>query len=333
MRDAGAEIFSLDFVQDMVAPVHDARAVAGLRRVLRDRRWDVVHTHGNKGGLFGRPLARLRGLPVAHSPHGFSYVTQHLRDRRGRGARRFLTRSIERALAPVTTMFVFSSERERDNAINDGIATPDRATVVRYGVPRPPDTQADPELPHLDGDGPLIGYVARLSPEKDPLLFVSALEVLRKDGVDFRAVVVGDGPLDADVRARVAAAGLGARVAVVPFDPIGHTVYRVLDIFVLPSRWDMLPIANLEAMAAGVPIVARDVGSVSEAVRDGENGLLVREHTAQAVASALKRLITDAPLRQQLGDRGRQLHAELFDIERMVDQIEATYARMLQSSR
>jgi glycosyltransferase involved in cell wall biosynthesis len=332
ITEAGAGVFPVGFAREMVAPLHDVRAIGALRRVLRDRRWDLVHTHGSKAGELARPLARLRGIPVAHSPHGFAYAAQHLRDRRAQRARRALTLSIERALAHTTTTFIFVSETERDDAVRDGIASPERAAIVRPGVASEPAEPAAASVPGLDGDDPLIGFVGRLSPEKDPLLFVAALEALRSDGVGFRAVVVGDGPLDRQVRARIADAGLQDRVLAAPFDELGHSVLHELDVYVLPSRYEVLPIGALEAMAAGVPVVARDVGAVAEAVRDGETGLLVREHTPDAVASALKRLVADPALRVRLGSRGRQLQRELFGLDRMIDDTEAAYRRVVTSS-
>jgi len=332
LRNLGADVTCVDFVPEMLAPLHDVRALRQLLPVMRRREWDVVHTHGNKAGVFARPIARLIGLPDVHSPHSFAYTTQRIRPRRGAEVRRLVTLGIEKALAPCSQTIVAASEEERDTAIGDHVAAPRRFTLVRYGVDPSPTYAPDAVFLELRGRAPLVGYCGRLSPEKGPLLFVEALAILASRGVPFTAAIVGDGPLEREVRSSVADAKLDDRVAVRRFSDVGSDVLGALDVFVLPSRWESLPIAILEAMAAGLPVVAADVGGVHEAVIDGQTGFLTPRDDASAVADAVQKLLGDTGLRRRMGEAGREVQQRIFGYDRMIDEMVAVYRAVLERS-
>lgn len=318
----GAGVVTLPFDPRIEAAGADARVLRALAATARRGRWDVVHTHGNKGGVLGRLAARSAGLPVVHSAHGFAYLSQRRRERAGAEARRALTLGIERALAPAADVIVCVSAWERERALADGIADGEKLTVVANGVRLPDGPIApDPDVAALRVAGePLVGFLARLKSEKDPMAFLDAVE-----RAGCRAVVVGEGELEAAVRARVAA--IGERVAFVPFPGAAQPALAALDVFVLSSLWESLPIGVLEAMAVGVPVVATDTGGVPEAVLDGETGLLVSPADPDALAAAIARLVADAALRERLGAAGRAHCAARFSIDAMVEGIEAAYRR------
>lgn len=328
LRALGVGVAEVPFRPEMVAPFADLRSAGSLARLLAPRRWDVVHTHGNKGGLLGRPLARMLGMPVVHSPHGFAYLSQRHRPRRGIELRRALTLGIERALAPWTSVIVCASADDRDNALRDGIAPPDRLVIV-HNAADPPEADADPQLAALPGEGPLVGFLARLADQKDPLAFVEAVGALRRRGVQFRAAMVGDGPLERDVRERVARDGLEDVIAVRPFDGSAAPALAAFDVYVLPSRWEVFGITLLEAMAASLPIVATRVGGIPEVVVDEQTGLLVPRDDGVALVEAIERLIGDPELRTRLGRAGRARWESRFRVAAMVDGVEAAYERAL----
>jgi glycosyltransferase involved in cell wall biosynthesis len=295
--------------------------------VLRRGRWDVVHTHGNKAGVLARPLASRRGLPVVHTPHSFAYASQRWRPRRGQELRRALTLGLERRLARFARVIVCVSRAERDEAIADEVAPPDKLVVVPNGIPEPPAAGPDPQLAAAADGLPLVGFLARLHEQKAPDVLLSALALLHADGVGFRAALVGDGPLAGELRRRVSASGLDQLVQVLPYPADPWSCLAAFDLYVLPSRWESMPIGVLEAMAVGLPVVASRVGGVPELVRDGESGLLCPPEDAVSLAGALERLISHAGLRASMGEAGRRRQATEYSLDAMLDGTEAVYAR------
>jgi glycosyltransferase involved in cell wall biosynthesis len=328
LRAMGAGVVTLTLRPEMVAPVADLASTIALARLLRGERWDIVHTHGNKAGMIARPLAARRGLPVVHSGHGFAYVTQRHRARRGQTVRRALTLAVERLCAPAARVIVCVSEDEREDALRDRIAPPERLVVVHNGIAPLAPAEPDLRLAALRSPGvPLIGFLARLHPQKAPLLLLDALAELRARGVPFRAALVGDGPLAQRVLERISELGLGDVVIALPFPGAVAPLLACFDVYVLPSLWESLPISLLEAMAAGLPVVAADTGGVREAVANGETGLLHPPGNVAALVSALERLAADAELRARMGAAGRARQATAFSLEAMLAGIDRAYAR------
>jgi glycosyltransferase involved in cell wall biosynthesis len=329
-RDVGAPVHAVDLVAPMVAPGHDARALAQLRGLLARGRYDLVHVHDTKGGVLGRLAAATTRTPCVYSPHSFAHTGQRHRPRRGQGARRALTLNIERALAPLSRAIVCVSEAERRVALADRVAGARRLRVVHPGVPGAPDAVVpDPDLLELKGDGVLVGYMARFNVQKGPAVLVNALVRLRDRDALPAVALIGEGPLEDDVRDRLAAAGLGDRVRMLPFVPPVWPRLAAFDVFVLPSLFEGLPVGVLEAMSAGVPVVASGVDGVPEAVEDGVTGLLVPPGEPERLADALAALAADPARRASLAGAGRARYAEEFTPSRMVERTEAVYADVL----
>jgi glycosyltransferase involved in cell wall biosynthesis len=327
LRALGAGVAERELHTEIVAAMSDLRAARALAATLRSGRWDVVHTHGDKAGVFGRAAARLTGVPLVHSPHGFAYVSQRWRPRAGQGLRRALTFGIEKGLAPWADAIVCSSEADRQEAIRDGLADSERLVTVHYGIDPVPAVDPDPRL--VDGgDGvPLVGFMARLHEQKAPLVLVDALRLMRDRDIGFRAALVGTGPLEEVTRGRIAEQDLDDLVAVVPFTGEVAPALAAFDLYVLPSLWESLPIGILEAMSAGLPVVASSVAGVPEEVEHERTGLLVEPGDAGALADAIGRLVRDAGLRRSMGEAGRQVCRERFTVDRMVARMVAVYRR------
>lgn len=328
LRELGTGVTALPWRPELISPRGDLRSARVLSRLMSAKRWDVVHTHGNKAGTIARPLARRHGLPVVHSPHGFAYLSQRQRPRRGMELRRALTLGIERALAPCSSVILCASSDDRDNALRDRVARPDRLVVVHNGAD-PVPAEPDEALLALRGQGPLVGFLARLHEQKDPLAFVAAIAALTARGVPVKAALVGDGPLAGEVRARVAAEGLEAHVAVLPFGGSAGPALAAFDVYVLPSRWEVFGITLLEAMAASLPVVATAVGGIPEVVENERTGLLVPLGDSAALVAAIERLVGDEGLRRRLGKAGRERWQARFRTAAMVDGVEAAYGRAL----
>ena len=296
----------------------DARVVGRLAGLLRARHVDVLHAHLPYAGIVGRLAARLAGVrSVVYTEHSVP-DRYHLATRIG-------NRVTYRANAAVIAV---SDDIRRTVLREIGSRRAPRIETIPVGV----DTSARPAVDRaacrralgVDADQPMVVNVARFSPPKahDDLLRAARVVCAKRPETVF--VLVGGGPLEAQVRAQASALGLTPHVVFAGVRPDALDIVASADVFVMPSRWEGLPLAMLEAMSLGIPVVASRVGGIPEAIRDGQEGFLVPPGDADGVAARVLDLIDDADLRGRLGAAARRRAAD-FSVARMVERIEALY--------
>jgi L-malate glycosyltransferase len=312
-EEAGVEVVSLD----KRGPL-DARAAWRLARLFRSRRVDVVHTHLWGASLWGRAAAIGARVPVI-------VTTEHNVDAWKK--RHHL--ALDRALAPATTHLVAVSEQVREFYEARGVGR-GRFRVVHNGV----DTSAVPRRARgpeflalgLGEDDPVVGLVGRLVPAKAPEVFLRALALAASRVPGLRGLLVGDGPLRPEMEREARRLGLEGRVV---FAGVRHDVPRLLaglDALLFSSLREGLSMAMLEAMAAGVPVVATDVGGTPELITHGVTGLLVSPGRPERLAEALVSLLVDDAAREAIRRAARRLVEERFSLEAMTAGYEALYA-------
>ena len=313
LQTAGVPFRSLRFLQRPVHPLRDARAMAELRRALDRFRPELVSTHTAKAGWIGRAVCARRGWPVLYTPHGWA-----IGDRFG-AAQGTLFRWAERIAAGWASGIVCVSEYERELALRAGIAGAEKLHVIHNGVRDVPET-----LRAEAGANPVrLVSVARLEAPKDHRTLLEALAALRS--LEWELELVGDGPLEREVREVARRRGIAERVHLLGRQAEPAVALARAQIFVLSSRSEGFPRSILEAMRAGVPVVASKVGGVSEAVADGATGLLVPAGNVEALSGALRRLIEDASERRRMGVMARLTYEERFGFERMLEKTVALY--------
>ena len=311
-ESAGLEMVVLRHMVPDLDPVSDLRCMRELVRLLRSGRYDLVHTHSAKAGAIGRSAARAVGVPaIVHSLHGFPFHEFQS------WARRRAYLAIERRLARFTDQFVTDGTWVAAEAIRLGISSPERIRAISSPVDtnvRPATEAARAEARRalrLPADATIVGTVARLDQQKDPLNLIRAIAAL--DRPDMFCVWIGDGSLRRSMEEQVRRHRLEGRFLLVGERIDVPTLLPAFDAFVMPSLYEGLPCAIVEAMACGVPVVATAVNSVPEVVIPGRTGLLVRPRDARSLARALAYLL-DHPehaarmvraAREALGDRFR----------------------------
>ncbi len=305
LRSIGVTVEVLPDLRRAVAPRADRAALAALRALIRARRPHLVHTHSSKAGLLGRLAARLEGVPAVHTAHAWSFSDGLPWRQRGPAI------PIEALAACWTRRFIVVSEADREIALRFGVARAEQVRVVHNGVP-----EVIPRArPSADG-APVIGMVARLAAPKDPLTLLRALAPLR---VPYRLDLIGDGPERPAVVAEVQALGLGARVRMLGDRRDVPELLAGMQVFTLVSRQEGFPLVILEAMRAGLPVVASDVGGVREAVAEGVTGALVARGDVAGLRAAFLRLLSDPGLRARQGQAGRQAWERRFTAARMIE--------------
>lgn len=235
-------------------------------------------------------------------------------------------RQHERWLWPLAHHILCNSGILKDLLVSRYGVPPARLTVVQNGV----DTEFfQPRSGEQSQGPPVLLCVARLVPDKDHDTLLAAFAHLADRHPDAELWLVGNGPRRPALEHKVQDLGLSGQVKFLPTTQDVRQLYRQADIFVLSSVAEALPNVILEAMAAGLPVVATRVGGVPEAVASGETGLLVAPRDVAALAGALERLLDEPQTRLAMGRRGRERAVAEFSFDAMVRRHEELWAHLL----
>ena len=303
-----------------IRPLSDLRAVLQIRRALRDWGPDLVSTHSSKAGLLGRIAARSLDIPVLFTAHGWAFTPGTPL------VSRTAYRWIERAFAPLAARIITVSRYDAQLAAQAGISA-DRLRAVHNGMP---DTDSVGRA-ELAGDEPRIVMVARFGPQKDHDTLFRALA--RLTDVPWKLALVGDGEGRPLAEARARELGIADRVEFRGRSDDVGAVLAESQVFALISNWEGFPRSILEAMRAGLPVVASDVGGVSESVEEGRTGLLVPRGDDRTLADRLRKLVDSPSERGALGREARHRFVEEFEFRTMAERTLEVYAEVLGASR
>jgi glycosyltransferase involved in cell wall biosynthesis len=299
-RAAGVRFVALEHVRRAINPFQDLLGLVELIRLIRREQPDILHASSSKAGVLGRLAAWIAGVPIRiFTVHGWAFAAYG-----GLTGRLYLW--ADRIVRPLTTLVICVSTRERELGIRARACVPGRSVVVHNAV----DVRAFRRAAGR-GEPPHVIAVGRFAYPKDYGTLVQALAAVESD---YRATLVGEGPARPTVLSDVRDRGLSARIELVGNREDVPELLADADLFVLSSRSEGLPVSVLEAMAAGLPVVATDVGGVSELVLDGETGLLVPPADATALAEAVEGLLRDRELRRRFGVSARSRVEQDFDV-------------------
>ena len=280
---------------------------------------DVLHAHMPRASVPGAILGRLARVPVVVShEHGSALE--------GKIARPFLDRII---VARLSTVIIAVSEWDRRQLVERERISADRITVLPNGiVPPPPDgPDVRPGLGAAPGVG-LIGAVGRLYPEKGYEDLIRAVALLKRGPRRVRCVIAGIGPDEPRLRRLISDLDLREDVRLLGRRENVPDLLRALDVAVLCSRREGSPLAMLEYMAGGAPIVATAVGGVPELIDDGVHGVLTRPQDPEALASGIERLLGDRELAGRLGRAARERQRAEYDLDVVIGRLERLYVEL-----
>jgi sugar transferase (PEP-CTERM/EpsH1 system associated) len=306
LLDEDVRLFALDRKEAR----NDFRLMPGIWKAIRAFAPDILHTHGWGTLIDGLIAARLGRVPaVIHGEHGTLQTRAYqLRIQRWAWGQVDQVLSVSSRLAERISQQV-GFPLERIQTIRNGV------DLERFGPRHRAEGRA--QL-HASANECLVGTVGRLVPVKDQATFLRALAALKAHGRQFRGVIVGDGPLRADLEQLVASLGLGSHVQLIGHRSDVERVLAALDVFVLSSVSEGLSNTIQEALASGVPVVATNVGGADEMVTEGVLGHLVPASDAAALAAGIQRLVDSPPLRATMGASARARAEREFGVDTMV---------------
>lgn len=304
-----------------IRPGLDAAALVRLTRIFAKERPDVVHAHTYKAGVIASVAGRIAGVPaVVFTPHGHIFSRGASIPGVPTGLKLEVLRWVTRAAQGCADRITALSAPDLDQQVALKLSPGSKYVVVRNGIDV--DRFVRPRAQLFEGS-PVIGAVGRFSEEKGHRYLIEAMRAVRARMPAARLVLVGYGPLEGELKGRVASLGLGDAVTFAG-ERDSAEVLTSFDLFVQPSLYESQGLAMLEAMAAGVPVIGTRVGGVEDVVRHGETGVLVPPADPEALARSILELAGSPPRRLEMARSAAVRVRDLFSSGTMLD----AYARL-----
>ncbi len=328
---ADLEVIMEPALRSPISPRHDVSALRSLSALLRCRPFDVVHTHTAKAGALGRLAAQRAGVPrVVHTYHGFPFHEFQSRLRQASYI------AVERHLGRITDVALCVGTGVAVEAIRRGLVPPERIRTIGVAVPdgpllAPSARDRARRTLGVPPDATVVGAVGRLTYQKAPEDFLTAMHELgrlrghgRLGRPDLVGVWVGSGEL-AERVGRLTRSASGPRVVLVGERSDIPEILPAFDVFALPSRYEGLPTAVVEAMVSGIPVVATAVNAVGDVVVPGETGLLVPPHRPDLLAEAVNYLLNSPDAAARMATNARERLGTRFNVTTLRDVLVAAY--------
>lgn len=322
LRPEGLDLVDVPSLSRAIRPVADLKAWRNLRRLICGQAPTIVHTHMAKAGALGRLAAHRAGVPlILHTYHGHvleGYFSSTLTK---------ALIAVERFLARRSHVLIAVSEQVRDDLLSLGIGREDQWRIVPLGLDLGNLLSMEVIRP-VAPERPLrVGIVGRLVEIKDHHFFLKVAEKVAQRFPNAEFVIAGDGEKRSELEE--AARHLEGQVRFLGWVEDLPNLYRCLDVVVLTSKNEGTPVALIEACAAGLPVVATDVGGVADVVRPGVNGFLVQHGDLETMAKYVAELLASSEMRVAMGEAGRAWVRDRYDRKRLIDDIVDLYSELL----
>lgn len=317
LRARGIPVIGLQHLTVPIRPLRDLRALREIHAALARLRPELIALHSSKAGVLGRIVGRRLGIPSILTAHGWNFTP-------GISAiPAAIYRQIERTTGPLLTRIITVSEFDRQLALAAGIASEDRIVTVYNGLADVGERlRADPSRSPVR-----LVMVARFGPQKDHRTLLRALAGLQD--YPWELDLIGDGPLMDEMASLAASLGIGGRVHLLGQRmDVGELLARA-QVGLLVTNWEGFPLSILEAMRAGLPVVASSVAGIVESVEDGRTGYLVPRGEVDPLRERIRPLLRDPELRARLGAQGRARYEREFTLKSFVNNTLAVYRDVL----
>jgi len=313
---------------------NDLIAFYKLYKLIRQEKPDIVHTHTAKAGTLGRIAAWLAGVPIIlHTFHG------HVLTGYFGKLKSWVFVYIEKILARISTRIITLSNELKKELIEMGIGREEKFEVIPLGLELKPFFDSEKyrrmfkKEMGLSDDAVLIGIIGRLVPIKGHKYFLDAAKIISSQftvhSSQLKFVIVGDGELREELEDYTKKLGIANDIIFTGFRQDLPKIYCDLDIVALTSLNEGTPVSVIEAMAAGKPVVATNVGGVSSIVKNNINGFLVNPQDVQALSDAIMKLLKDSDLRQKMGREGQGSVFPHYDISQLVKRVDSLYSSLM----
>ena len=313
-RTNKVKVIAVSCLKRDISIFYDISAFFRILSVMLRNKFNIAHFHNSKMGLLGRLAARITGIPkVYYTVHGWGL------NRETAGGLYGILSFFERNLARLTTEVVFVSQSDMETGIRNRWAHRAKCRLIFNGISDVQQGYAGIRANlEIAAEMPVIAFVGRLAEPKDPMFAINVSGHLKALGLEHRLAIIGDGPLRDRCMQLTEERGLLQQVVLLGNRNDVRTLLQEANIFCLFSKWEGSPISIIEAMYAGLPVVASNVSGISELVEDHKTGYLLDGLDEEKAVSLLAVLIKDRMLRQAMGAAGREAAMERFSLDGMV---------------
>ena len=294
-----------------------------IHSILKNNSFDLVHTHGYFADIIGIPVAKKLGIPNISTYHGF------ITDGRKLGIYNILNHLVLK----LSNNIIAVSEEIRNILIKKGIKRK-KIKVILNAVPINSNNKIlaqyrkeKRKFLNVNEKEFVIGYIGRLSEEKGIKYLLEAISILNLD-IPVKALIIGEGPQRKDLEDLVKERGIEEKVIFTGFQKDTENWLSVLDVFVLPSLTEGTPMALLEAMACGVPVVASAVGGVPKLIESGKDGILIQPARSEEIKNAIGMLYKNNSLRNRLSNEAQRTIKSKYNIKDWIRKIEDEYLKI-----
>lgn len=330
-RVNGLTLHRSKYLERAISPLKDILALFEIFNYIKMHKIDIVHTHSSKAGVVGRWAAALSGAKaVFHTVHGWSFNDFQP------AVMRWIFIGLERFNARFTRKIIVISESDRKKGLENRIGSKGHYILIRYGIDKSPLMIKDPTIRAelgIGGGDLVVGTISCFKPQKALGDFLELACLIRNTLPQTRFLMVGDGALRRQLEEKISNRGLGGNVILTGWRRDISRVLSAMDIFVLTSLWEGLPISAIEAMAAGVPVVATHTGGIGEIVEEGKTGALAPCQDITSMLEKVLPLLRDETLRKRAGQQARESVRDRFNVADMIRESDALYQREFQKNR
>ncbi len=296
-------------------------------RLLNKVSPDILHTHGGTAGFYGR-LASIFNFngAVIHTYHGIHYLSFE------RHFPKIIYRAIDKFLLRFTDCTICVAQNDFDMGINAGVVRKEKAIMIHNGI----DVEKFSAYNENSNSGiklkaeknsMIIGSIGRLHVQKGYEYLIEASKSVLKSYPNVKFVLIGDGELRRNLESLAIKVGVKNSFSFLGNQPNVSKLLAQIDIFVLPSLWEGLPLVLLEAMAAKKPIVATNVNGITEIIESEKEGILVAPKDPVSLSKAIIRLIEDEGLRKRFTENGYKKVVNKFSLKTMIKKTESVYLK------
>ncbi|MFH0984793.1 MAG: glycosyltransferase family 4 protein [Candidatus Omnitrophota bacterium] len=304
------------YLKRPIDPLKDILSLIEMIRFIRRNKIDIVHTHSSKAGILGRFAGALvRARIILHTVHGWAFHDFQ------KPFIRNLYRGLEKFTAKFTDKIIVVSEHDRQKGLGCGIGSEKHYALIRYGIDRARFEKRDLYIRKELGipeDAVVIGTIACFKPQKSPEDFIKLASYAKEALPHAWFLWVGDGVLREKMERSIDELDLRSRFILTGWRRDIPRVLSAMDVFVLTSLWEGLPIAVLEAMASQVPVVATHTGGISEVIVEGETGFLVPCHNMASMLKNASIFLEDAARRERMVQCAKRRIDDTFDTQTMI---------------
>ena len=319
LKAQGAEVHNFPCRNPGEMLLHTPR----VARFLHKWGADLLHCHLPTAGIVGRLAGKMASVPVVYTEHNllerYHWLTRSANTKTWRMQNWVIAVSNE-VLASIEQSELNSVPvRVIQNGVNVNSFSKDRSNGIRvrkrWGIP---------------AHAPVVGTIAVFTVKKKLDDWLRGACEVHEEHPEVHFLIVGDGPLRSELESLAVSLGIGKIVRFVGLQEDVKPYLAAMDVYLMSSQFEGLPIALLEAMAMELPVVVTAVGGIPEVVREGKTGFLVPTGRPKELAKLVRKLLEDADMRQSMGQAGRKLVVENFNMERMVRELEEVYLNVLQ---